>query len=131
MDELQAAMEAGTSPAVQLWMNWMLAIFALSILFVWKHIQARWALGTLILTGICGYFLWTMTKNVHLLGIVHLILWTPMAYYLWHSVLSKKSRPYMREYKFFFLWAAVLFATIVISLLFDVRDIYLVLTGAK
>jgi len=31
MEEMEAAINAATSPAVKIWMNWMLAIFAASL----------------------------------------------------------------------------------------------------
>lgn len=129
--ELQAAMEAGTTPAVQMWMNWMGLVFLASIIFVWKHKPARWVLATLFGTIIGGSIVWLLTKNVHLLGIVHLVIWLPLGIYLWKSVLSGPARETISQHRIFFTWAALVFATIVISLVFDVRDIYLVLTGAK
>jgi len=128
MEGFQQAMEAGTSPAVKIWMNWMTIIFLAAIPFAIKHVQARWAVLALVLTGIGAVIVWTQTQNVHLLGIVHLVVWLPLAIYLWRSVLSQ---PEKKQFRFFFTWAVLIFATICISLVFDVRDIYLVLTGAK
>ncbi|MEO9968763.1 MAG: hypothetical protein ABJG15_02865 [Hyphomonadaceae bacterium] len=130
-EELQAAMDAGTTEAVRMWMNWMGLVFLASVAFVWKHKQARWALATLFGTMIGGTLLWLAVKNVHLLGIVHLAIWLPLAIYLWKTVLSGSARETSGQHKIFFVWVILLFATIVISLVFDVRDIYLVLTGAK
>jgi len=131
MEAFNAAMEAGTSDIVKLWMNWMTIVFVASILFVWKHVQARWVFAALIATGIGAFIVWSTTQNVHLLGIVHLVVWLPLAIYLWKSTLSAPARRDTLKFRIFFSWICLLFATIVISLLFDVRDIYLVLTGIK
>ena len=135
MEELNAAIMAETNANVQLWMNWMFVIFAASILFVWKFKSARWALAAFVGTMIIGFGIWKMSSNVHLLGIAHLILWTPLAIYLWRQVLSgpaRASSPATGLYsKAHLFWAALLLLTIIISLLFDVRDVFLVLTGAK
>ena len=135
MEELNAAIMAETNANVQLWMNWMFVIFAASILFVWKFKSARWALAAFVGTMIIGFGIWKMSSNVHLLGIAHLILWTPLAIYLWRQVLSGPARAgnpatglYSKAHLF---WAALLLLTIIISLVFDVRDVFLVLTGAK
>jgi len=79
---------------------------------------------------------WAITKNIHLFGIPHLIVWTPLAIYLWKSTLSPAARAatplisgaYSKAH---LVWVALLFVTIIISLVFDVRDVFLVMTGAK
>ncbi len=131
MEDFNAAMQAGTSPAVQMWMNWMMVIFLASVLFVWRHTPARVVLGAFFLTGLAGLAIWGMTGNIHLLGIAHLVIWLPLAVYLWKKVLSRKTRSTLRRHKAFFVWVCLVFATIAISLMFDVRDLFLVFTGAK
>ena len=141
MTDLMTAMQLQTTPLVQLWMKWMIFIFLLAFIFVKNHAQAQRALLALIGTAFGGYILWTMTENVHLLGIVHVIIWLPLAVYLWISTLSKSARNhdgkadidqyYSIKYKAFFYWVCLLFGTIVICLVFDLRDIMLVMTGQK
>lgn len=136
MDAFNAAMEAGTSDAVKHWMNWMSLVFLASLIFVWKFKAARVTLIALIFTMIGAVIVWSLTKNVHLLGIVHLVVWLPLAVYLWKTTLSPSARlsagrPKTAYTRAHMLWVILLFATIIISLLFDVRDIFLVLTGAK
>ena len=130
-EDMNAALNAETTQIVKFWMNWMMAVFFVSILFVWKHRPARWVLAAILATMVGAMIIWAMTKNVHLFGIVHLILWGPLAVYLWRRVLSGTARAEAGMNKFYFVWISLLFATILISLVFDVRDIYLVMTGAK
>ena len=130
-EEMNAALMAETSPAVQIWMNWMMLVFLASVFFLKNHRVARWVLITIVATMIGAILIWMMTKNVHLFGIAHLILWAPLAIYLWKTVLSKQAKTNMKQYRVFFIWVCLLFATILISLVFDVRDIYLVMTGQK
>ncbi len=136
LDDINAAMEVGTSDAVKVWMNWMSIVFIASLIFVWKYKPARWVLAALIATMIGAVIVWTLTRNIHLLGIVHLIVWLPLAIYLWKSVLSNSAKTSLAESpslydRSFFIWICLLFATIVISLIFDVRDIFLVMQGMK
>ncbi len=131
MHDLLAMMRAETTPAVQIWMLWMVVILSASILFVAKHTQARWALLVALMTAVGGFILWRVTNNVHLLGIVHLILWVPLALYLWRRGLSKTARPLTQSYRLFFGWMCLLLTTIVISLVFDIRDLYPIFTGQK
>ena len=111
-------------------------VLAMSILFMWKFKPARMVFATMLGTMAGAIIVWLTTQNVHLIGIVHLVLWLPLAIYLWRSVLSRRGKDALAEKSTifnhaFFFWVCLLFATIVISLLFDVRDIYLVMIGAK
>ena len=128
MEEMSAAIEAATTPAVQMWMNWMLAIFALSVIFVWKYKGARWVLLAFLLSIPAGYFLFQATKNPWLLGIVHFLLWLPAAIYL---LVVEIKRPEVRLASIYGVWVVLLLATIAVSLVFDARDIFLVLTGSR
>ena len=135
------AMLLQTTPLVKMWMYWMAFIFMLALVFVKNHAQAQRTLLALIGTVFGGYIIWTMTENIHLLGIVHLFIWLPLAVYLWLSTLSKTARNhdgkadidqyYTIKYKAFFCWVCLLFGTILASLVFDLRDIMLVMTGQK
>ena len=131
IEEMMAALMSETTPAVQLWMNWMGLVLLASVIFMWKYRPARWVFAAMIATFICVMVIWKLTENVHLFGIAHLLFWTPLAIYLWKTVLSPVARTDTRAYRIFFIWVILLVATIVISLVFDVRDIYLVFTGQK
>ena len=121
---------------VRLWMRWMMLIFFASIAFMVKFKPARWAFITVLATVALGLATWAITKNIHLFGLPHLIVWTPLAIYLWKSTLSPAARAaaplsagaYSKAH---LIWATLLFITIIISLVFDVRDLYLVMTGVK
>lgn len=132
MDDFSAAIEAGTSETVKLWMNWMTVIFFAAVLFVWKFWSARWALVALLGTMAGALVIWNLWGNIHLLGIAHLLFWTPLAIYLWTRVITRGAPAFPSLYgKAQWVWTVLLFATIVISLLFDIRDIALVLMGQK
>ncbi len=141
MTDLLYALQSQTSPVVQLWMSWMIFIFLAGVLFARQHPQARRALLALTATAFLGYIFWTMTGNVHLLGLSHILIWLPLAIYLWKTTLSKQARKHDGEsdtakyktltYRAFFLWVCLLFVTIVVSLVFDLRDIALVMAGGK
>lgn len=136
MQEMMSAIEASSTPAVAMWINWMGIVFLASLVFVWKRKTARFALLAIVLTLPAGILVWKLTGNVHLIGIAHILLWTPLAVIIylrefcptgtWPDVAFKDrfKSPY-------FIWVCLLFITICISLIFDVRDIFLVLSGAK
>ncbi len=128
MNEINSQMATLSQP-VQIWLSWMSLIFVASIFFAWKHVEARWAMSAMILSlpgALAVYALW---KNVHLFGIVHLVLWLPLLVYLVHRTSSSGAEKY--HWTALRIWAILLMATISISLVFDVRDIYLVIEGTK
>ncbi|NNE37293.1 MAG: hypothetical protein HKN08_03225 [Gammaproteobacteria bacterium] len=113
---------------VQLWMNWMMFIFVLSIVFVWKHKGARWTLASIILSMPVAILVFHLSNTIHLLGIVHLLLWTPLLIYMVLKEIKSEGFKFQSPYG---VWAILLTATIAISLLFDIRDIILVAMGQK
>lgn len=128
MEEMTQAINAVTSPAVQIWMNWMLFIFVVSILFVWKHVAARLALLAFVLSAVLGLVIFNYTKQPHLIGVSHLILWTPLAIYLVAKVIKAKNFKARSPYG---IWVLLLVATIVVSLVFDIKDVAMVLMGKR
>jgi hypothetical protein len=128
LHEMSGAMETGVSPAVAIWMNWMGLIFFASILFVWKHKAARAAFAVMLLTLPFALLIYSLGASIHLIGIAHLILWAPLAYYLFTSEIRTST---FNVKSAFGIWLVLLTGTILISLIFDVRDIYLVLMGHK
>jgi len=135
-DAIMSAMQSETTPIVQIWMNWMVLTFLASLIFIAKYKTARWAFAVIIGTMILASIVWITTGNVHLFALPHLVLWTPLAVYLWRTSFSRSARinqmPVTGLYgKAHSLWVDLLFITICISLVFDARDVYLVMTGGK
>lgn len=135
-ETLMNTIQRETTPLVKLWMIWMVFIFLLSLVFITKYKTAHWALAVIIGTGALATIVWITTKNVHLFALPHLILWTPLEVYLWTNALSPltygaQPMPQNLYAQAHGLWVILLFVTILISLIFDVRDVFLVITGGK
>jgi len=128
VEEMTQAIDAVTSPAVQVWMNWMLAVFAASILFVWTYPPARLALMAFVLSALLGLLIFSFTKEPYLIGISHIILWGPLAFYIYKTVVSAKEFEFKSIYG---IWIVLLLSTIVISLVFDVKDVISVMIGIR
>ncbi|MDX1519765.1 MAG: hypothetical protein R3318_06540 [Gammaproteobacteria bacterium] len=128
MEEMNAAVNAVMTPAVRIWVNWMLAIFLVSIFFVWKHKSARIILAAFILTLPVALVIFELGKNPHLLGISHILVWTPLAVYLLKTEISGQLSRLKSPYG---IYLVLLLITIAISLVFDVRDVILVTMGLK
>lgn len=113
---------------VQMWMNWMMLIFLCSIVFVWRYKTARWVLASFFVSMPLAMFVYYMTNTVNLLGIVHIIIWLPLIIFIYRAEFKSESFEKMSPYG---IWILLLTTTIVISLIFDVRDIYLISIGNK
>jgi len=114
--------------AVQMWMNWMMLIFLGSILFVRKYNTARWVLASILVSMPVALFVYYLTNTIHLLGIVHILLWSPLLVLIYRSDFKSGSLSKISPYG---IWVILLTTTIVISLIFDVRDVFLVSIGQK
>ncbi len=62
-------------------------------------------------------WLYDQVGFVRLLGIVHVVFWTPLAIYIWQRLKDPNITPPFRQIMWVFL------ATIVVSLLFDYTDV--------
>ena len=113
---------------VQIWTNWMLLIVVVSVVFVWHRKSARYVLLSLpILIG-TGLAVFRFTGNAHLLGIAHLLVWIPLFYYLYKVEVKSDGFKFQ---SIFGAWIGLLMTTMAISLVLDVRDVTLILTGYK
>ena len=105
---------------VRLWLNWMLfGAFALPLaLLIWR--QSRIAgIATLISDVAAGFgtgWLYSQMGYVKLLGLPHILFWTPVAIYLFLQLRRADLPKWPR-------WImTVVLATIVVSLAFDYTD---------
>ena len=122
---------SGPGFLAQLWIVWVWGMFLTSIFFVKRHIPARWIFAAFLGSIWAVLNVWGQVRNIYLLGVAHLIIWIPLAFYIWDVSLSKKSRSTTNPKSPFDVWMRLLFVTIIIALLFDVRNIYLVIQGLK
>jgi len=116
--------------AVHIWVNWMMAIFAASVIFLKNHREARFTLAAFAGAIPVAFIVFHLWGNIHLFGIAHLATWAPLLIYLTYQYRSIKQDKY-KSWNPFRIWVTLLMVTISISLLFDLRDIYLVIEGGK
>jgi hypothetical protein len=128
MEEMGLAIQEAITPAIRIWLNWLMIIFLASIFFVWKYKSARIVLASFVLTFPIAILVFSISNSAHLIGIAHIIVWGPLAFYLIKSDLRRLSFQFRSPYG---VWMILLIGTIAVSLVFDVRDITLVLLGMK
>ncbi|MEC9368197.1 MAG: hypothetical protein VX871_05830 [Pseudomonadota bacterium] len=111
---------------VQHWIQWMTVVNMAAVLFLlrWKDGRIRWgyvealvSLLTLVPIVVVMTWLFNSYGYVRLLGLAHVLFWTPLAIWLW----TRLSRHPLKSV--FGVYLRVLLATIVISLAFDYADV--------
>lgn len=110
------------------WLNWMMVgAFLLPLtLFIWKptRLAAVLALVTGVLAGVAVSMLYDQWGYVKLLGLPHILLWTPLALYLVH-LLRRGLEPWPKRV------VIIVLATILVSLAFDYTDALRYLLGNR
>lgn len=127
MDEINTQM-AAQAMAVQIWINWMTLCFFASLVFIRRRPGARLALAAMLLTMVTAMGIFAIEPNVHLFGLAHLIFWGPLLVYLLRVEVRRPGFSWRGAYG---IWVGLLSTTIAISLVFDVRDLFLVAAGQK
>ncbi len=126
MNGFMADMKAG--PAwVYIWVMFMGFIFMLSIPFSFKNKQARLILlATLILAPIIMMALYAKFGYERILGLRHIIGWTPILY-----ILIKDRKSWRSSTAIAGKWLTLTIIVMLISLVFDVTDVVRYALGSR
>lgn len=123
------AQRQGLPDWVNIWMQWMSLVFATGLLFVFTRWGARLAIGMMLFLNVpASTFVTDLTGNIDWISVVHLILWTPVLYYL---VTRDVIGPTANRRSFYGVWAMVMSTTMAISLAFDSWDTIRLILGTK
>lgn len=120
MEQL-AAFQADLETAplwVQYWVQFMGLVFVPAIPFAFFRVEARWAVLVMFLTLPAMIALHSAVGFVRLLGVVHVVIWTPFVFLLW-----RRRRDWRVKETLSGKWIALLFATMIVSLAFDYSDV--------
>lgn len=122
MQELMAAWDADITRQpewVQIWMMVMTVVLVgggLVVSFV--RVEARWVLAGFVAGGIAMLSLYSQMGYVRLLGLGHVLFWTPVLIYL----LRRRDKWRMKE-TWSGKWIALAAAVMTVSLVFDYTDV--------
>lgn len=111
---------------VEIWVCFMGIVFMMAIPFSFVRTEARWALAAMTLAFPAMMGLFAVVGYVRLLGLVHVVLWTPLAVFLWRRRVDWRIRETLAG-----KWLALLFATVLVSLAFDYVDVVRYLLGER
>lgn len=106
---------------VGMWINWLVvSVFILPLaLLIWKEsrIIGLVSFVAALLGGAGVFWLHSQMGFVKLLGLPHVLFWTPLAIYLFGKIKGKLTPLWPRRIM------SVTFITVVVALLFDYADV--------
>lgn len=105
------------------WVFVLMIMNTLSIVFV-KRVEARWVLAAWILNMVFMSFLLTQFGYTRMLGLSHIVFWTPLLIYLWRRRAAWNVGGSLTG-----KWLVGLFTVNLVSLLVDYADVIRYLLG--
>ena len=119
-----------TQPSwVQWWINWMGIVIVGSMIALLFSRTTRRDSAVILVTSLAVFFLmmwlYQQVGFVRLLGIVHVVIWTPLAIYFWRRLSNPAIATPFRQVIWVFL------GTIIVSLMFDYVDVVRYLLGER
>lgn len=109
---------------LQAWILWMVLVNTASVVFV-RRDEARWVLTCWLGNVLTMSALFAQVGYVRLLGLAHVVWWTPLVVYLWRR---RGSFPGATP---FGVWVRLLLATNAASLVIDYADVARYLLGDR
>jgi hypothetical protein len=104
---------------VSIWLAILMSTFALGLLFVRRHAEARWVVGgfiCMILLTVASGRVFGLLPLSGLFSLVHIICWSPALYVM----LTR--RPFLEGRSLYALWSGAITAVIMFSFIFDIPD---------
>jgi hypothetical protein len=111
-------------PWLQAWIAWLGLVNGASVLFL-RHVQARWVLAAFAAAVILMATLYELNGFNRLVGLGHVVFWTPLVVYL------ALQRPKLEARSAFGAWVAIVIATNSGSLVIDYLDVVRYVLGDR
>jgi hypothetical protein len=115
---------------IRLWLHWMTFAVALGslvpLIFRGSRRDGLIVLGANVVAVVLMNLLFAQVGFVRLLGLAHIVVWLPLAIYLWRRLRGGAA---MHRVAMIALW--VFLATIVVSLGFDIVDVIRYIAGDR
>ncbi len=77
---------AQTGGVVGVWVNWLVLINMIGIAYIIWKVEARWAVLAMFANVFFMNWLFDEVGYVRLLGLSHVIFWTPLLFYIWRRL---------------------------------------------
>lgn len=105
------------------WVAWLVIMNLGAVIFVWRRVEARWVLAAMLANMPFMNMLFYYFGYTRILGLSHIIFWTPLLVYLW------RRRKTIRLKTPFGIYIHALFISDFISLVIDYSDTIRYLLG--
>jgi hypothetical protein len=105
---------------IQNWMLWMNLVFLAGLLFVDTHEAVRWVIAAYVVSFPVAVPIYIYTRDIAMTGVPHILFWTPLLIYLSVEAAEDTNFSLLSLYG---VWTVLLFFTIAISVVFDVRAV--------
>lgn len=104
------------------WIVWLFAVNAAGLLF-FAEIEARWVLAALVASCAGIWILYQLDGFTRLLGLAHVVFWTPLVIYLYGRLSNLVGPPLFER------WLRLLLASNGLALVIDYVDVLRYLLG--
>ena len=108
------------------WVGFMGVVLSFAVVFAFTRVEARWTLAAMAATVPLMMFIYHQVGYQRLLGLPHILFWTPLVIWLW----QRRDRWRVRQ-TLGGKWVLVLFIMMVISLVIDYSDVVRYLMGER
>ena len=109
----------------KIWMNVLMIFNFGAIIFALKDIRARWVVLAMIGNGLFMSLLYTQFGYTRILGLSHIVFWTPLLVYLWKKRNAFPDHIWATRW----LWGVMIVNSL--SLLIDYVDVIRYVLGDK
>lgn len=128
MKRMMQAVQAQTTPLVRAWLNFMTLVLVVGgALFMFSHTTALLVFLSALASLVGAIFLFGKFQNIYVLGATHIPLWGPLVTY----IVATEFAPGADFSEAYTLWLTAATLVMAVSLVFDMRDLYLVLTAGR
>ena len=108
---------ASQAPGVRVWLMWLMAVNAASLLFL-RRVEARWVFAAWLANIASMIVLLRLYGGGHHMSLPHVVLWTPLLAWLGTRARRVASGP-----RAFAVWMVLLAGSITISLALDYLNV--------
>ena len=110
---------------LQVWVGWMVVVNILGAIMFISRQEAKWVLVAMAGNIVLMNWLFAVYGYQRILGLAHVVFWTPLVIYLW------RRRPHWKVETLGGKWIALLFTTNLVSLVIDYLDVARYLAGER
>jgi hypothetical protein len=129
MNNLPQAVQSQISKPVMIWANFMgFVLIVGSAIFMFSHTAAMLIFTATIASFAIAFTLFQFRPNIYVVGIPQIVLWSPLLVYIYSTEFAGG----VADFSLWFTrWLTLAAVIMLVSVLFDIRDLYLMITQGR